>query len=245
MWLDDGIFLLFRSANEYVACFSLSLFLSLVLLSADTVSPAAGCELSLPPYKWLKPSLALGDMAAVEKVLERGRKEREKMEKKTGSRLGKDRGMARKRRGKNRLGWGRGGKRKGGRKQEGGWGDQCGETAKGKRRWMNYKELKFNVDGKGWERPLQLGNKQGFPSVCILSLKILHFNIRIWLTVLFPMQVIERFVCDSRGVKECIVIWSRTQGSSLAEMSLSTELSLICCTILSSSPWLWWVQLFL
>lgn len=43
-------------------------------------------------------------MAAVEKVLERGRKEREKMEKKTGSRLGKDRGMARKRRGKNRLG---------------------------------------------------------------------------------------------------------------------------------------------
>lgn len=43
-------------------------------------------------------------MTAVEKVSETGGKKRGTMEKKTGSRLDKERGMASKKRGKNRLG---------------------------------------------------------------------------------------------------------------------------------------------
>lgn len=82
-------------------------------------------------------------MAAVEKVFQGGRSEKDKMEKKTASKLGQEREMASTQKGKNRGG----GKRMGGRKRG---GDEISAVkhGKGRRRWINYMDLKFNVHGE-------------------------------------------------------------------------------------------------
>lgn len=69
-----------------------------------------------PAYKWLKPSLVLGDTAAVEKRSRRQQKESPQREKE----WKEWRRRESKKRGRQRLGSGKSGKRTSGRKQEGG-----------------------------------------------------------------------------------------------------------------------------
>lgn len=162
------------------------------------------------------------------------RKKRGEDGKNTRSRVGKERGMASKKRGKNRLGWGRGGKRMGGRKQEGGGGIIVAKQQKERDvGWITgIRNLMLMAtdeeDHSNW------GKEQGFTSLCTISSKMFMFLPQDLVNQIISNANI-RTICNSSLLKGVLCHLAYSQ---LWNMCLSTQLSPICYSVLVSSHWL-------